>query len=186
MFSEHKVSQMAGYFLSLCEGNSMPHLKLMKLLYLADRKSLDEYGFPISGDSVVAMPHGPVLSMTLDFINGAAKSSSGGWESWISDRSNHRVSLRSSSHTRGDFDELSDIDIDILDEIWIQFKDMGRWDIRDYTHDNCPEWEDPKGSSMPIPFRKIFEALGKSRQEAVALEARIEDEVAIEGVFARL
>jgi uncharacterized phage-associated protein len=61
MFSEQKVAQMAAFFLH--EGRDcMPLLKLIKLLYLADRESLRLHGMPISGDLVVAMPHGPVLS----------------------------------------------------------------------------------------------------------------------------
>jgi len=51
----------------------MNYLKLMKLLYLADRESMRRNGRPISGDRYVSMDHGPVLSQTLNLINGARK-----------------------------------------------------------------------------------------------------------------
>ena len=40
-------------------GAAMPYLKLIKLLYLADRQALLELGRPISCDLFVSMPHGP-------------------------------------------------------------------------------------------------------------------------------
>ena len=36
----------------------MPHLKLMKLMYLADREAVRTCGFPITGDRFVSMPQG--------------------------------------------------------------------------------------------------------------------------------
>ena len=67
MFNERKAAQAAAWFLRQ-QGGRMPHLKLVKLMYLADRQSLDEHGFPITGVLAVSMPHGPVLSMTLNVV----------------------------------------------------------------------------------------------------------------------
>ena len=50
-------------------------LKLIKLLYLADRDCFLEYGHPITGDRPVAMPHGPVPSGCLHVLNGDIESS---------------------------------------------------------------------------------------------------------------
>lgn len=77
MFNERKVAQMAAFLLGK-GGDRMPHLKLMKLLYLSDREAMERYGFPISGDCIVAMPHGPVLSMTLNLMDGDVESLPGG------------------------------------------------------------------------------------------------------------
>jgi hypothetical protein len=38
---------MAAYFLNRA-GGSMEHVKLMKLMYLADRECMNQYWFPIS------------------------------------------------------------------------------------------------------------------------------------------
>ena len=58
----------------------MSHLKLMKLLYLADREGVHQLGYLLSGDRP-AVPHGPVLSMTLNLIDGDVESADGGCES---------------------------------------------------------------------------------------------------------
>ncbi len=50
------------YFLDRGRGG-MKYLKLMKLLYLADRESMKRHGHPISGDRYVSMEHArPVRS----------------------------------------------------------------------------------------------------------------------------
>ncbi len=46
----------------------MSYMKLIKLLYLADREALARWGRPITTDSYVSMKHGPVLSEVLNLI----------------------------------------------------------------------------------------------------------------------
>lgn len=70
MFTGETIAQMAAYFMDKEEERQMEVLKLIKLLYLADRESVDRYGEPISFDKMVRMVHGPVLSRTLNLING--------------------------------------------------------------------------------------------------------------------
>src|SRR5438552_180653 len=50
----------------LCK--EMDYLRVLKLLYIADRESLAETGRPITGDQVVAMKLGPVLSGIYNLI----------------------------------------------------------------------------------------------------------------------
>lgn len=185
MLNERKVAQMAAYLIRK-DGERMSHLKLMKLLYLSDREAMARHGQPMTGDSVVAMPHGPVLSMTLNLMAGDVESNPGGWESWISDKENHEVSLRNPSFNPEDLDHLSQADMDVLDAIWDKFGHMGKYEIRDYTHNHCPEWQDPQGSSCPIPPQRIFAALGHSREEAAILAANLEAERSVDRLFASL
>lgn len=184
MFNERKVAQMAAYLLDK-GGETMSHLKLMKLLYLADRTSMEIYGFPISGDRIVAMPHGPVLSMTLNLIDGDVESCENGWESWVSDKANHEVSLKRPA-TPEALDELSAADKATLDAVWAKFGHMDKWTIRDYTHDHCPEWKDPMGSSLAISYESVFRALGQPADVALELGARIEAERSLDTLFASL
>ncbi|MCQ4145634.1 Panacea domain-containing protein [Vogesella sp. AC12] len=165
MFDERKVAQAAAYFLDR-RGGRMSHLKLMKLLYLADREALRRYGMSISGDEYSSLPHGPVLTRTKELMDGYCKPVSGGWESWISDKENHEVELRHEAN-RDLLDELSNADIAVLNHIWSDFGKMTRWEIRDYTHDkrNVPEWEDPNGSSRPIRLDAILRAVGKTHKQ---------------------
>lgn len=164
-FEEKRAAQVAAVFLDKA-GGTLPLLKLMKLMYLADRRSLDLHGQPITFDSMVSMPQGPVLSMTLNYANGAIESGQEGWEDWISDRAGHDVALRRIGFQRDDLLDLSDADLAVIDDTWNQFGQMTKWQLRDYTHKHLGEWRDPHGSSTPIPVEDVFLALGRTPDEA--------------------
>lgn len=173
MFDERKATQMAAYFLHK-NGGRMNLLKLIKLMYLADRESLNECGFAISGNHYYSLDHGPVLSETLDLMRGSEQSDY--WDQWISERDGHFLSLRNKDPEPDDFGRLSPADCDIMDRIWRKFGSWGHWRIRDYTHKHCPEWQDPQGSSIPIKEQSIFEALGVPKDQARQLAAHIDDQ----------
>lgn len=185
MLNERKVAQMAAYLLNR-RGGRMSHLKLMKLLYLSDRESMRQYDETISGDRLVSMDHGPVLSSTLNYMNGNVESRPGGWEDWISDREDHELSLRKDIASVDELDELSEADIDVLDTIWDKFGKMTRWNVRDYTHQQCEEWRNPEGSSHPIPYERVFLALGRDLRDAKHVGARLEEYDRVDDLFARL
>lgn len=182
MLNERKVAQMAAFFL-MQEGGRISHLKLMKLLYLSERRSVLLYAMPMANDKLVAMPHGPVLSLTLNLMDGFIKSKNDGWDQWISDKEDHQVSIKKKSVTKEDLDELSQADMEILKFIWKEFGKMDQWQIRDYTHDHCPEWQDPHGSSQPISYKSLCEALGFSKEQSIIMAKNIEDQCDIEENF---
>ena len=183
MFNERKAAQMAAFFASK-ENGQIAVLKLVKLLYLADRQCLQQYNFPISGDCPVSMPHGPVLSATYTLICEGSDTPNG-WDAWISDRANHEVRA-SREFSRADLDELSDVELGVMDSVWQQFGGMDRWQIRDYTHEHCNEWKDPKGSSLAIEFADIFRALGRTPDVAQALAEQLQSERAADRFLASL
>lgn len=67
-FNEKKATQAAALFLKKA-GGSMDYMKLIKLLYLADRHALIHWERPITGGSYFLTKHGPVLNNVLDLIN---------------------------------------------------------------------------------------------------------------------
>jgi uncharacterized phage-associated protein len=162
MFSEKAIAQMAAYFTQR-EGGQIQILKLIKLLYLAERESLDVHGHPIAYDRMLSMDNGPVLSRTLNYMNGLTESGQEGWDSWIRDREGHGVSL-ARQPVREALTELSDADLEVLERVWARFGHMNKWQIRDYTHDHCAEWKSPQGGTHPIHYKDVFEALGKADQ----------------------
>ncbi len=185
MFNERKAAHMAAFFLGQLPEMRMPHLKLMKLLYLSDREAVRAFGWPISGDRLVSMPHGPVLSQTLNLMDGDVESHPGGWEEWISDKENHELSLRQPLDIAF-LDELAPAEIDVLKAVWDKFGAMGKWEIRDWTHQNCAEWVDPKGSSFPIQYDALARAVGFDDAAAQELAAQIQAEQEIDRLFAAL
>jgi uncharacterized phage-associated protein len=165
-FNARKAAQVAAYFCREA-GGTIPVLKLVKLIYLSDRESMLRTGFPITNDNFVSMTHGPVNSSTLDLISGNAEAPS--WSDLISDRANHMVSLARETNDL-DIDELSELDVDVLSAVWKTFGGMTKWQIRDWTHDNCPEWEDPEGSCQPIPPARILKYLKVEGADEIAAE----------------
>jgi uncharacterized phage-associated protein len=186
MFNERKAAQVATWFLRQ-SGGSMAHLKLIKLMYLAERSAMDKHGMLITGDRFVSMDQGPVPSLTLSYLNGEKRNGADGWDKWISDKANHQVALQPLGQTEP-LDELSEAEVEILSGVWTKFGDMGKWELVDYLHDanNCPEWKDPEGSSSPITYRQMFEGLGRSEEESELLAARIEDQHQIDKLLAAL
>lgn len=185
MFSEQKVAQMAAFFLGQTGNGRMSHLKLIKLLYLADRLAVKNLGWPMSEDLLVSMPHGPVLSHTLNLINGHAQSMPGGWDSWISDKENHEVSLRD-PFDRASLTELSPAELDVLAQVWADFGHMGKWEVRDWTHENCAEWQDPAGSSKVIGYEELAKAVGLDQEAAEAMAKEIQSRKTIDEILASL
>lgn len=167
MFSARKAGQMAAFFADR-QGGRINILKLMKLLYLADRESMARHGEPISFDRFVSMDHGPVLTQTLNLIDGTyAPKLAAGWDEWISDRAAHMVEVNR-RFSRDDLDQLSDADLDVLESVWRQFCGKTQWELVDYTHQHCAEWQDPQGSSLPIAESDILRAVGVGAADELA------------------
>lgn len=180
--NECKVANMASYFLLKTESGTMSHLKLMKLLYLSDRECFRCHGFSMSGDRMVSMKHGPVLSQTLNLINGFQPSEPDGWDSMISAKENHQVAVRPGVKLE-DLGKLSRADKEIMDSVWEKFESVDQWKLVEYTHKNCSEWQDPGDSSAPIEFDTLFNALGFDELQIEALKSQIEEQEAIESFF---
>src|SRR5579864_4403328 len=67
LFNETKATQAAAQLLRL-RGGRMSYVKLVKLLYLADREALIRWGRPITTDHYVSMDEGPVVARIYDLI----------------------------------------------------------------------------------------------------------------------
>lgn len=186
-FNERKTAQMAAFFLHQ-GGGKLDVLKLMKLLYLADRTAMDWYETPISGDRMVSMPKGPVLSTTLDLMNGGRSSVPDGWTYWVADREAYQVALQAdrSVSQQPHLGALSEAEIEVLGEVWKQFGHMGKYELVDFTHDRCDEWKDPCGSSRPIAYADVFKALGRDGEEAREAAASLESQDSMDRIFASL
>ncbi|MDR2154515.1 MAG: SocA family protein [Burkholderiaceae bacterium] len=186
LFDEQKAAQAAAFLLHRGSGR-LSILKLVKLMYLAERESLRRYGDTITGDSFVSMPHGPVLSMTLDHINGAFPPVDGGWSAWVTDRENNEVALSDPSiisDPARDLLVLSDTDVECLDAVWEKFGHMTQWELVAHTHSSeCPEWQDPNQSSRPIPPARLLKALGYDSGQIQALIDRLHEQRYIKASF---
>ena len=93
-FDTDKATEVACLFLQKA-GGRMNIMKLVKLIYLLDRLSLDRRGIPVVGGDYLSMRNGPVTSEVLDMINAGRLlgETNPRWEQCISDRRNHDVKM---------------------------------------------------------------------------------------------
>ena len=177
-YDEQKTAQLAAYFLQKSDG-TLYLIKLLKLLYIADREAFRALGRPISFDRYVSMEHGPVLSHTLNLMNGAVQGS-GYWNSIISPRENHKLSISDESEIN--FGALSDAEISIADKVYQEFGHIRRFDLCDMTH-SFDEWTDPGTSSEPLHYNDVLSAVGYSDADAKSAIKNMEEQAALAEFF---
>jgi uncharacterized phage-associated protein len=163
-----KAAQAAAFF-ALKSGGSINVLKLSKLLYLAEREFMARYDTPMFYDDLFSLPDGPVVSVTLNLINGNSEHDL--WARFVSKRQGYDIAA-AEGVTEESFDHLSRADKEVLSDLWNRFGGYDKYALRDWTHEwrNVPEWVDPKGSSQPIKHEDVFRYLGKPESLALAHE----------------
>lgn len=153
---EADVAVQATAFLLDRLGGSVDKVKLMKLLYLADKEHFLKYGRPITGDSQWALPHGPVPSCTLNLLNGADDEFGSSVTAYVG-TSDTQYKLRSKPNA----DRLTNTDVTVLESVLDQFGQMHTWALVDFTH-RLPEYVEchiPRSSSQ-IPYEVILKYHG--------------------------
>ncbi len=134
-------------------------VKLMKLLYLADRASFLRLGHPITGDQQRALPYGPVPSETLNLLNESLPGEDVFRHLHIVD--NEVRAVGDSGGALG----LDDDEIEILEDIAREFGGIEQWALVRQLHKE-PEVEEvykPK-TSRPISYEAILKHHGNDRQ----------------------
>ncbi len=166
-FNEAKAAQAAARLLQ-SHGGKMNYMKLIKLLYLVDRKSLEGWGRPVTTDRYVSMDRGPVLSAVLDLINyEPGPHSTSPWRDLISEPSGYAVSLVSNEAPPDD--ELSEAEEMLIDSVYAEYGAKSHWALVDSVH-SLPEWQDPRGGALAISYADILKAVGKDDQEIEQIE----------------
>ncbi len=152
-----KTIQAIGVLLRHDGVKRMNYMRLLKLLYIADRESLKETGRPITGGPVVAMERGPGLQEVYDLILGQHREMSL-WSQFYRKEKYDLLEL-----AEPDVGQLSKFEIGKLLEVAKTYEDDDEWALVDITH-RFPEWiqNDPGKASKPIPLSNILEALGQA------------------------
>jgi uncharacterized phage-associated protein len=120
--------------------NKADKIKLVKLIYLADKYHLIHYGRTITNDDYYAMEHGPVGTtvkdvLSFDDFNISKKALR--YASSLIEKVDNNFKVK--SDTKNAFDMLSDTDKEALDFVIQKFGKMRQWELKDYTH-QYPEW----------------------------------------------
>ncbi len=166
-----KAAQAAAFF-AVKAGGSINVLKLSKLLYLAEREFMARFDTPMFYDKLFSLPDGPIVSVTLNLINGNFEHAL--WSRFVSKRKGYDIAV-AEGVSEESFDHLSRADKEVLCSLWDRFGSYDEYALRDWTHKkkNLPEWIDPKGSSYPIRHEDVFRYLGKP--ESITLAEEVEN-----------
>ncbi len=137
----------------------MSRLRLLKLLYIADREAIAETLNPIIADRVTAMDNGPVLSRTYDMLKGQDFESPR-WDEFIT-KEGPRDLLLSADPGVG---RLSKYEIQKLTEVSERYWFQDDYEVVEVTH-RFDEWiknKPPARGIGTIPFDDILAALNLS------------------------
>jgi len=159
-FGTRKIIEAAAVMLRLSPCQRMNYMRLLKLLYIADRESLKETGRPIIGTKTIAMERGPLHSEVYDLIKGGHYNAPM-WAEFIhTDR--YEVELARNPGVL----HLSQYEIEKLTETARAYEDMDEWEVARATH-AFDEWtaNRPEGTSAPIPMEAILDAVGRSKDK---------------------
>jgi uncharacterized phage-associated protein len=143
----------------LCK--EMDYLRILKLLYIADRESLAETGRPITGDSVVAMKFGPVLKGVYDFIR-SNRPEIPIWSTFLR-KDHYQIELLDDPGV----DQMSPYEIKKVKDVAKRYKDYGGYDLVEVTH-GFSEWQQNNPEKFgtkkrPIPLEDILVGVGRAK-----------------------
>jgi uncharacterized phage-associated protein len=171
-FGTRKIVEAAATLLRTEACRRMSYLRLLKLLYIADRETLREVGRPIVGTRPVAMKHGPVLSEVLDLVKGEHFDEPI-WSEFIR-RDGYEVELTKDPGVL----TLSRYEIGLLTKTAEANRDTDDWELVQKTH-AFEEWAKNyrEGTSTPIPFEDMIEAVGRAADREEILQDARETEV---------
>ena len=166
-FNTTKAVEVGCRFLEL-DGGTINVMKLIKLIYLLDRRSIETRGIPVVGGDYLSMRNGPVTSEVLDLINAGrlGDGESCEWEKYISDRQSHEVSLEQTPR----YENLAPAEMRLIDEIHGKHGKKDQWQLRDWCHEHCSEWTKLEDGAAPIFVQDIAQALGMTMEDTKEIE----------------
>jgi uncharacterized phage-associated protein len=157
-FNLEKAVQAAAFIVDRI--GEVEKIKLIKLIYLADREHFIRTGAPITGDRQVAMPFGPVPSSTLDVINGQVSGADELVFRFLNVR-NNKIRLHKSPGKAA----ISADEIETLTRVLKTHGKKAPWALANETH-RLPEYIAcyVEGTSTTIPYETIAQVSGDNRR----------------------
>jgi uncharacterized phage-associated protein len=170
-FDFTRALQAAAHLIKLQPHQQLSYLRLLKLLYIAERELLAEHGTLLTADRPYAMPKGPVLSETLQLITGQIiGKQQQTWRQFIETVGHDVVLKEDPGHG-----ELTRAIRRKLEEVNDRYKELDDWDLVEETH-KLPEWQrhfvPGSGSSFPYEWEEVMACQGKEPSAIQAAEKR--------------
>jgi uncharacterized phage-associated protein len=139
-------------------GSKVDYLRICKLIYLADRKSIVERGVPIVGGKYFSMRKGPTIGEIMGFVNSR---NAPFWKEYIQARRGNSLSLRAVPG----YGTLSSSEMEILDSVVQEHSQMSTEKLVEWCHDHCSEYQRVIFGRKNISVESILKAEGKSEEK---------------------
>ena len=159
-----KTINALGFFAKRQGGETMNCMKAYKLIWLADRYHLRQYGRTITGDRYFAMQRGLVPSDTKNIVEGEnpRRIVVDGLNRTAIQHDKESFSYRFVSDI--DQDVFSESDREVLELIWNTYGKLDQWQLSELSH-KAPEWkqyesllkESEEKNSFPVDIDLFFE-----------------------------
>jgi len=151
-------------------------IKLVKLIYLADKYHLIRYGRTITNDDYYAMEYGPVGTTLKDVLSYDLSNISEHEKKYFSELIERKdlYTFQAKKDVNISFDMLSETDKEALDFVIEHFGNMNSWQLSEYTH-QYPEWNQ---------YKDLFEnnLTRRERIEHIELLSTIKDDPLTSGI----
>ncbi len=171
-----KIVQALGVILDGDSNHKMNRVKLIKLLWVADRYHIRKYGRTLTETNYVAMEHGPVNSLALDIARMVS-------DGQLSESDVEFVSTYftpngayTAMNLKPDTNYLSETDQEALEFALCNFKDFDEFDLADNFSHKFPEWKRYEAyyaggnkSSRPIDEYDFFKNPPQTEDDPFAL-----------------
>ena len=136
---ERQAAQLSAAFI-LKARRPVGLVRLLKLVYLAEREAVRRSGAAIVMDDIYAMEAGMVLSRTFDLMKGKAGTpTTGEWAEFIAPPSERGINVRRGVG-QSLLDGLSPDDMSVVEDVWAKHGSMTRDELVHDVHHGLEEW----------------------------------------------
>jgi len=145
-------------------GKIVTQYDVVKTLFIADRRHLNEYGRPITFDNYYAMRHGPVPRNAYNLLKGdrLTVQATGAEPPWTSEPIPGSNARKFQANTVPSEEVFSPSEIEIIEESFTVVKSLGFGQIRRITHEDAAyvdAWEggETGNGSYPMSLALLFD-----------------------------
>lgn len=150
-------------------GKDVDYLRIAKLIYLADRRSILARGVPIFGGKYFSMNKGPTIS---EFMNYTHSRNAPRWVEVISIRDGNALNIIGKTN----YNSLSEYEIKVLDSIVEEHFNQTTVELVKWCHENCPEYEEVSvGARKPIEVEAMLKFGGKNQNQIAKVLAMAQE-----------
>jgi uncharacterized phage-associated protein len=175
-FNIYKTTEAVAYLLQLYGGDKpIKFMRILKLLYLADREALDEWERPITYDRYFSMDRGQILSGTYNLMKDEFHSEI--WDQYIKNLKYYYICLKKTVLLK----KLSPAEVELLNQIYADYGKYTEFELGRIT--KGPEYVDPHGSSIPTPIDRLLKVLGYDQEDIKRIIIELESEASIDAVL---